>query len=164
MNDYTKQLEAANEALSQKLAALQEVHATMHKHLYLMENVVGYDDGTKERVQTVVIYGIANLKSIIDAHKARPFCGKTPWTMLGYVIRKPSWAMIENRELMNGGSDVTGSDEYFFKPDFTWIDGWEWQNDKKAWVCKMTSSDAGVYDMRFLQDIGVLNLTELPDG
>jgi hypothetical protein len=59
---------------------------------------------------------------------------------------------------------VTGGDEYFFKPDFTWIDGWEWQSGKKAWVCKMTSNDAGVYDMRFLQDIGVLNLTELPDG
>ena len=162
MNDYTKQLEEQNESLTQKLAALQEVHANMHKNLYLMENVVGYNDGTKERVQTSVIHGVVNLKAIIDAHKAHPFTGKTPWTMLGYVIRKPSWAVIEHKEMLEAGSDTASGDEYSFTPEFTWIEGWSFMNQK--WITKMTSSDAGVYDMRFLQDIGVLNLTELPDG
>jgi hypothetical protein len=164
MNDYTKQLEAANEALTQKLAALQEVQANMHKHLYILENVVGYGDGTRERVQTVIVHGTENLKHLIAAHKAQPFTGKTPWVLLGYVIRKPSWAIIENREMVEGDSKANGGDEYYFSTDFTWIEGWAWEKNKQTWKTLMSSSDAGVYDMRFLQDIGVLNLTELPDG
>lgn len=162
MSDYTKQLEEQNESLRQKLAALQEVHASMHNNLYIMENVVGYNDGAKDRVQTIVVHGIENLKQLIRAHRDHPFTGKSPWTLLGFVIRKPSWAMIENGEMMHAGSDAAGGDEYYFNTDLTWIDGWSFIDNK--WVTKMTSTDAGVYNMKFLQDIGALNLTELPDG
>jgi len=166
MNDYTKQLEEQNEALQQKLSKFERTFSELHEELYIVERVIGRPSGIMERHQTIIVYSRKNLKCLIDSYKKLPLtagdAAVTSWVNLGFVIRHPIWAIIQESDMIEVGRRNV-REEYYFKQDFTWVDGW-YLSDTNTWECNMISDFAGVCDMRFLEEIGAINLTELPDG